>query len=732
MLMQMMRKNALNVSTMLWILCAAVLLCGDWAIGAEVKRSVPPAAPGEKVAVYFSNGDNELLFTTPPIDSPEAIDEMLDLLKNAYGVKRIYWRAPQVEQIIYKSRFRKESAHHGPWGTWLEHLFRDLGTGDHMMKAAKERDIQVWGVAALFDHGSQAYTEYPDKGYGPFPVENFIRLKYPEAVPIDRAGIRRMPGPICFEYDEARKALVQMYVDLVRDKGYDGLTFQTYVENQGIRFDDEFGFNEIIVAEYQNRHGVDIRTQPYDKDALSSLRGEFLTQFFRELRAAFKPLNVKIGIMLSPRDPEQPQRWLAFANNVLSGKVRVDWRTYVRERLVDEFFVYIDGDPFATIREVMKETAGTGIEVATLCSSGFPETVSDVAKAGVWRTISGDYEELEFGYPRFVRERELDGDDFAAKLSVLTQMGAGATPLDMERVIAATNDKSLLVRRRALRVIYQVATADRAAVTPAVIEAVKARLDDPQNIVRCSAVNTLSLIGDSASMPALFDALGKHANPMLLLLPPGPLAMLPDERTNDLLIGLRHPSAGARIVAIGAVGMGRTRPAAWPALIEAADHEDWLVRWNVAKGLEYIPTPEAQNCLLGMLDDEHPTVRSMAARVISLKLAGEADTGNSRYQTALKKLTDRFMRYTGDCADDDAEWGWRSMGGALVRLGVPGRAVVEGCLQPESDPVLAYRAWHVLYVQEDPNHPVVITEAEAEEGYRAFPAHAVYQPESAE
>ena len=688
-------------------------------------RNIPPAPPGENAAVYFSNGDNELFFNAPPIDSPAAIDEVLDLLDRAYGIKRIYWRAPQIDQILYRGVPRYESAHHGPWMEWLDYLFTDLGTGDYMMQAARERGMEVWGVASLFDHGAQAYIEYPNKGMGPFPTENRIRIEHPEWVPVDRAGIRRMSGPLCFAYPGARAALVEMYADMVRDKGYEGLTFHLYNENQGPRFDDEFGFNEPIVEEYQRRYGVDILTEPYDKQKLAELRGEYLTQFFRELHAALEPMGVKVSVMIDAKEPDLPQYWLAFREILLSGRVHVDWRTYAREGLVDELFVYFNGDPFPTLRKMMAELDETGVHYAILASGGFPEAHQDLRDAGVWRVISGQTEDLEYGYtdPQPVEVLD-DGDDFVARLTVLAQMGAGSTPVEIDRVVAALDDPSILVRRRALRLLVTINDTQSELITPEVIDRVIPLLDDPENIVRCTAVNTLAHLGDSQTIPVLYKAFGRHANPMMQLFTAVPLASLPEEREEDLLRGLRHDDPAVRVMALRITSGGVPRPATWPVILENTDHPDWLVRWNAARALEFTYPAEANEYLLAMLDDPHPTVRNIAARNLSKRLVPEAEGVDELRSRAIAKLSERFAEYGEGSAADDAEWGWRPVGLALVRMGPEGRAVAEGFLTQDADPLLAHRAWDVLHVAEEDFKIIMITPEEAEAGYAQHPSHA--------
>lgn len=685
-------------------------------------RHVPAALDNEKAAVYFSNGDNEIFFNVAPIDSPGAIDELLDILKQVYGIKRIYWRAPQIDQIIYQSVTRPEASHHGPWLSYMDHLFAELGTGDHMIRAASKRGMEVWGVASLFDHGSQAYIEYPNKGMGPFFTENKIRVEHPEWIPVDRAGIRRMSGPICFAYPEARKALVDLYVRLVKDKGYDGLSFHLYTENQGPRFDDEFGFNEPIVDEYRKRYGIDIRTEDYDKQKLADLRGEYLTQFFRDLRDAFTPMNVKVSVMLDAKTPDLPQVWLAFPDILLSGRVRVDWRTYAREHLVDELFVYFHGEPYTTLRKAMAEVGDTGVEFSTLASAGFPEGQEDMREAGVWRTISGQVEEFELGYFEPKAVDAFDGDDFIARLTVLSQMGAGTTPADMGRVKAALDDSSILVRRRALRLLVTLYNTQPELIDDEVVAGVTKLLDDPENIVRCTAVNTLAHIGGSDTIPALYDAIAKYANPMMHLFPGVPLASLPDDRLDDLMLGLTHVSPEVRIMLIKLTSTGAARPATWSAILDNTRHGDWLVRWNAARALEFIYPDGANERLFEMFDDPHPTVRNIAVRNLAKRLKTDTRWVGGLQHAVIAKLTDRFAEYGKDSKMGDAEWGWRSTGLALLQMGPRGREALERYLNQTDDALLAHRAWHVLNVEEQDFDVVIISEEEAEAGYREHPS----------
>src|SRR5262249_49927828 len=169
------------------------------------------------------------------------------------------------------------------WAWWRHLAFERIGTNRQAVETARARGLKIWMAYGLFDNGSAS-----DVGFSGFPyaAEDRLRVEHPEYAPLNRWGTWRQGGPIEFAYPGARRGMVEYLAKAVVDGGYDGLAFLTYAENFSQRYDDEFGFSPPIVEEFKKRHGIDIRTQAFDRSALSRLRGEYLTEFFRELRAA--------------------------------------------------------------------------------------------------------------------------------------------------------------------------------------------------------------------------------------------------------------------------------------------------------------------------------------------------------------------------------------------------------------------------------------------------------------
>jgi len=287
--------------------------------------------------VYCGPGDQQWVRNREPVDSAATIDAMFEWMAATYGVKRMYWRGEQDRMWLryYKCGDARPQTYDF-WTRWLQYLNEDVRTNDLAVAAARRNGMEIYIMEGLFEHGPQAEVGI----IAPYLFEDRLRIEHPEWCPVDRWGERLCPGPIAFCYPEARRAIIARYVDHITRYGYDGIAFYTYVENFGIRYPDEFGFNEPIVQEFKRRHGVDIRTEPFDKEAWYKLRGEYVTQFFRELHAALAPLGKKIVVNIPPHNPYYAQPWGATRLDFSGvGMIYMDWPKWVEEGIVDELYV---------------------------------------------------------------------------------------------------------------------------------------------------------------------------------------------------------------------------------------------------------------------------------------------------------------------------------------------------------------------------------------------------------
>ena len=128
-------------------------------------------------------------------------------------------------------------------------------------------------------------------------------------------------------------------------------------------FGDQFGFGKPIVEEYKRRYGVDILREQFDLEKWRRLCGEYLTQFIRELgrMAAARKKEFLVGI---------PQGdYLGLPNS----NMHVDWRTWVRERLVDGLVVGVITGKF-----IFPERVGYGYLTDMEAGIGLPNMLWDL------------------------------------------------------------------------------------------------------------------------------------------------------------------------------------------------------------------------------------------------------------------------------------------------------------------------------------------------------------------
>ena len=268
-----------------------------------------------------------------------------------------------------------------PCAEWQEFLIRKLKTNEHAVTAAKRNGLKIYIQEGLFEHGA---ADAPACGIIPYQAEDRMRIDHPEWIPVDRWGERRAPGPIEYAYPEARHFFVQRIMKYARD--YNGVLFYTYVENEGYRYPDEFGFNEPVVREFKQRYGVDIRTQPFDKDAWQRLRGEYVTELLRELHTALAAKGKKLAVMLWADQPDVPMGWQRYTKWTAQGQIRMDWKKWVREGIVDEILVHHYQESFVT--RLLEVAKGTRLSIIVIGSPSAAQSAQGVGiMVDIWNSL---------------------------------------------------------------------------------------------------------------------------------------------------------------------------------------------------------------------------------------------------------------------------------------------------------------------------------------------------------
>ena len=687
-----------------------------------VEQFHPP--DGNPRTVYLSTGDNQHLLNFPPLDSRTTIETAFEALQKNYQVSRIWWRGGQDE--VWGKQFVLRKANRffaNIWQWWKLLAYEKVGTNRIAVQAAHDRGMEIWMTYGLFDNGSQADVGYMDF---PYAMEDRLRVEHPEWVPVNKYGTWRQGGPIAFCYPGARKILSDYLTKYVVEGDYDGIAFLTYAENYSQRYEDEFGYNQPIVDEFKKRHGVDIRTEPFDKAAWSELRGEYLTQFFRELRASLAKHNKKIAVCVDGHNPHLPCVW--NHNQVrTAGRIHLDLETWVREQLVDELNVYTPHTKEA-LRQCLAICQGSKTVCSAFRTGGkLPAGVPRIMWLGM---------ELESGFDSAHRIdwpdenvtqqplEALQGDDPCAKRRLLTMVLKKKQTVPSEAVLRATTDADVYVRLLALQVLGTMKDSQAVPV-------VQAALLDPENSVRCRAALVLGELAGAQCVGPLFEAVARKSSTFQF----SSMAVLETLRKlhDDGQLDAAHKEQIAAKISDPNPKVSKT---ALYVLLRIGAPSTSAVEQSLIHVLQNDPDPYARELAIKNLassfgpvprvlaevreamrdQDEFLQVRAAATLISLLRLLEPSETRTQ----ALAEVLAFFRQYGDDCTRSDADWGWRVVGNGLLTLGDEGKKLLTDILTDKSDRRLAEIAWYVVYLPQG-DQLFKITEEQDQEAHRHFP-----------
>lgn len=701
------------MSTRFWFL--AFLIVGSASPGQAATDERP------LLHCYLSTGDNHWLGQSLPIDSPASIEASFDLL-HRLGVKRVYWRGLEAATWVDMHRERPESVRYFEFWKWLRHLYRNVQPDRLAVAAARKRGMEIWGVANLFDWGGAA--DVPPFKHYPFNSESRLRIDHPEWVPVDRSGLLRQGGPLELAYPEARRALIDLHMKFMRQDGYDGMTFLTYAENHSMRFQDEYGFSEPIVEEFQKRHRIDIRYQDWTRFASRhdwlTLRGEYVTQFLRELKSELDQSDQGLGFFLQPWEPRQPQPWNVPEIIQTAGSMYLDLETWVKAGLIDDFLVYGYANRDVQLRAVHNIrwlTRETPVNVGILTSG---------PKAAHWKpfqkecvpTVIAYGEDAMYLDRSFVPEQpmsSLASDDPLLVMKALSQVIHGQSQIGFNAVQPLLNHPHLIVRRLTLQALGKIGNE------PA-IAALETALFDSENSIRCMAGLALRDAHGPETTGKILQSIRQHGNHMLAEIMRVTLPRIrPLPRAE--LAAAYDPKADVKvrqIVMRALVSM--SHGSLIPTWERALRDPDRFTRVAAVRGLGRLQNNDFATRLLSTtLAHDDPVMANEASVALGDSIRrGDSSALKSRTKI-LQLLTARYSGFGDAYAQADADWGYRPVGNALLAFGDEGESVLQTFIDQGNDQRLAINAWKSLYIRQRPGTFSEVTERQHAEAMRHRP-----------
>ncbi len=307
--------------------------------------SVPAPVTGYQNHVMVSWGDQIIVCgpgTDAAMDSQQAITNMLKRIKGR-GFTGIIWRADLgdyepgsliINEWGYVRGLLVEASHS---------ISESFDVLQYAQAAAEAEGLEFWvWVTTVFSDGSP--LSFPTANPGPFTYERKYNNEHPEVVTVDRSGnpyygIREYiyPGARADKVNELTWFAQKGMKNILACMRSEASQFQLPPDKA-----DRYGFNQPIVDEMLSLYGINILTAPeFDVDAAAydpthtdvqkwhALRGSYLTQLYRDLRASVSAVNpdTKIAVMIPGGDH----------TGAVIGNIRVEWRKWIEEGLVDEF-----------------------------------------------------------------------------------------------------------------------------------------------------------------------------------------------------------------------------------------------------------------------------------------------------------------------------------------------------------------------------------------------------------
>ena len=166
--------------------------------------------------------------------------------------------------------------------------------------------------------------DYPSDTTG--EMDNYFWLDSGKPLAIAKGWERYLCGVICEAYPEVRHWWMEN-IEYYIKTGVDGVDIRDLVHTRTFDW-DVFGFNKPLAAAFKAKHGVDILNQPFQREDLRRLRGEYYTEFLRQARQRLTAAGKKMHLHISPR-MKSPD-WHTELD------LYQDWEGWLREGLADE------------------------------------------------------------------------------------------------------------------------------------------------------------------------------------------------------------------------------------------------------------------------------------------------------------------------------------------------------------------------------------------------------------
>lgn len=264
------------------------------------------------------------------LDTPAKVREAARIWKTR-GVGKVLFRIDDFRIILnHQVHVAPDNPYIQEWSVTTRRAW-ESGLVPAAVEAIKKEGMQVQAWITIFDEGCPPEVLYSDSSLFPWQ-SNFTRSN-PQYLASDRALTPNQRkyhwGVMEYAYPEVRRYMLELIRSFSDKFAFDGVYLSLRSHAPPAEHADQFGFNEPIVREYERRYGRNILQQAFDLERWRELRGEYLTQFVREVHDHLKSRGQKLSIGIQQGEHIGPP----------FGNMKLDWRRWVSERLIDELVV---------------------------------------------------------------------------------------------------------------------------------------------------------------------------------------------------------------------------------------------------------------------------------------------------------------------------------------------------------------------------------------------------------
>jgi len=304
----------------------------------------PTRVTAEHLQIWTSDLNHRYERLQVPFEVVEAVEPSPKEVREVYG--EVVTRKGDPVRTLTLSGFRLTAPYVLVTTDFTEGPSDFENTGTDLLAALDEHGREIPGVFAngggIWEPQRVDFRRWGllfDTGFG----RALTKLDEPNAsgqkglIAFARGRNEYLPGALC-ETEPEVQAFWLRCIDEMLAAGVDGIDFR--VENHGTHtdFPEEYGFNEAVLREC-SRRGL----RP-DAANVSRVRGAAYTEFMRRAKErislAGKRMRANLNVDWFRPDPP-PARRLAYSANI-----DYDWRTWVREGLLDEGIMRVFLLPF--------------------------------------------------------------------------------------------------------------------------------------------------------------------------------------------------------------------------------------------------------------------------------------------------------------------------------------------------------------------------------------------------